>query len=61
MSEQPPGAEPGGQRDGVTSEAGGGEQTTHRCVECGGWLPDEIVKGAGVYCPTCGHGQHPPE
>lgn len=28
-----------------------------KCVECGGWLPDEIEEGTGVYCPRCGTGQ----
>lgn len=29
-----------------------------KCVECGGYLPDEIEPGTGAYCPQCGHGQH---
>ena len=28
-----------------------------KCVECGGWLPEEIDPGTGVYCPKCGTGQ----
>ena len=28
-----------------------------KCVECGGWLPEEIDRGTGVYCPKCGTGQ----
>lgn len=29
-----------------------------KCVECGGWLPQVIDPGTGVYCPKCGTGQH---